>query len=65
MQLMRELEADRVMGGGVIADDAYLGDERGGSENKVLSIAAVEVADCPVRMYFDRLEGFCSVAVSK
>ena len=57
--------------GGVITDDAYLGGERRGkrgrgSENKVPFIAAIEVdaADRPLRVRFDRVEGFCSEAVS-
>ena len=71
MQVMREREADGVLSGRVIADDAYLGGERRGkrgrgSENKAPFIAAVEVdaADRPVRVRFDRVEGFCSEAVS-
>jgi hypothetical protein len=71
MQVMREREADCVLGGRVIADDAYLGGERRGkrgrgSENKVPFIAAIEVdaADRPLRVRFDRVEGFCSEAVS-
>ena len=71
MQVMREREADGVLSGREITDDAYLGGERHGkrgrgSENKVPFIAAIEVdaADRPLRVHFDRVTGFSSEAVS-
>ena len=68
MMVMRERKADGVIGGRVIADDAYLGGERRGkrgrgSENKVPFIGSMH-ADRPARVRFDRVEGFCSDEVS-
>ncbi len=65
MQVMRERQADCLLGGLVISDDAYLGGERRGmrgrgSENKMPFIATidVDVVDRPVCVRFDQVEGF-------
>jgi ISXO2-like transposase domain len=70
MQVMREREADGVLNGLVIANYANLGGERRGkcghsSENIVSFIAAVDDADRPMHVRFNRIEGFCSNVVSE
>ena len=70
MQTMAEREADRVLEGDVVIDDAYLGGERQGkagrgSENKVPFVAAVQLSDDghPLLARFDPVEGFTKIEI--
>lgn len=72
MQVMVEREADRILQGDVVIDDAYLGGEhRGkagrGSENKVPFVAAVELNEDghPIYARFDVVGGFTKAAIGR
>lgn len=70
---MSAQEAERLLGGAVQLDDAYLGGERSGgkpgrgSENKVPFVAAVSLNDAgqPINLKLDLVSGFTTEAIAK